>query len=325
MKKLNIIIALYFITSFNSVFGQKIPSLIIDSTAIQFTEVSMPYWLKSGQRVRLGENSKSVSILEFTVNGTTLEFSKVVSLTSSQTVPANKAWKIEGIGINKIDTNTSIGTTLSGFSSTSTSANLPILYQSPIKYQDAGTFTWKVPPGVNVICIEVWGGGGGGQNVGANQNSGGGGGGGYGYGCFNVVSGTTYSITVGSGGSGLISGGASSVGSLIIATGGSPGGLSTNCTSASGGIGGSSNAAYFLVGETGGIGIGCPTNTLGCGGNGGKSPNGGAGGNGGCTFSNGSSGNFPGGGGGGTWTAPQVNNTPRVGGSGARGQVIIYF
>ena len=152
-----------------------------------------------------------------------------------------------------------------------------------------------------------------------------GGGGGYGYGCFHVVSGSTYTITVGNGGSGLISGGPSSVGSLISATGGSPGGLSTNCISASGGLGGTSNATYSLVGETGGIGTGCPPNTLGCGGNGGKSANGGTGGAAGCTWSNGSPGIAPGGGGGGTWTAPQVNNTSRVGGSGARGQVIIYF
>ena len=325
MKNLIILIALKLITGFSSIFGQNIPSLIIDSTEIQFSEVSMPYWLKSGQEVRLGANSKSVSILEFSINGTTLEFSKVVSLTNSQTVPSNKAWKIEGIGINKIDSSTSIVSTLNNYNSTNSNANLPILYQSPIKYQETGTYSWKVPPGVNFICIEIWGGGGGAQNVGPNQNSGGGGGGGYGYGCFHVVSGSTYTITVGNGGSGLISGGPSSVGSLISATGGSPGGLSTNCISASGGLGGTSNATYSLVGETGGIGTGCPPNTLGCGGNGGKSANGGTGGAAGCTWSNGSPGIAPGGGGGGTWTAPQVNNTSRVGGSGARGQVIIYF
>jgi hypothetical protein len=302
--------------------AQKVPSLIIDSTEIQFSEVSMPYWLKAGQKMGLGVNAKTVSVLEFTINGTALEFSRVLSVTSIQTVPNNKAWKIEGIGLNKNDTSSPLVKT---FSSTFGNVNLPSIYSSPWGWEIPGTYTWKVPPGITSICVEVWGGGGGAQNVAANQNSGGGGGGGYGYACFNVVPGTTYTVIVGAGGSGSASGGSSSVGNLISATGGNPGGVATNCTSASGGAGGTSNASYSIVGETGGIGTGCPANTLGCGGNGGKAGNGGAGGVGGCTFSNGSAGTAPGGGGGGTWTAPQVNNTPRSGAAGARGQVYIYF
>jgi hypothetical protein len=90
--------------SFTSANAQKVPSLIIDSTEIQFSEVSMPYWLKAGQKIGLGVNAKTVSVLEFTINGTALDFSRVLSITSNQTVPTNKAWKIEGIGLNKSDT-----------------------------------------------------------------------------------------------------------------------------------------------------------------------------------------------------------------------------
>jgi hypothetical protein len=323
--KINLVILSLFIFSFIKTNAQKIPSLIIDSTEIQFSEVSMPYWLKAGQRIGLGVNAKTVSVLEFTINGSSLEFSKVISVTSNQTVPTNKAWKIEGIGLNKNDTASSVGLTLNKFNSTSGSSNLPSLYISPLKFETVGTYTWKVPPGITAICIEIWGGGGGALGVTANQNSGGGGGGGYGYACFNVVPGTNYTINVGVGGSGSVSGGTSSVGNLISATGGSPGSVATNCTSANGGVGGTSNASYSITGEIGGLGTGCPANTLGCGGNGGKAGNGGAGGIGGCTFSNGTTGTAPGGGGGGTWTAPTVNNTPRSGGTGARGQVYIYF
>ena len=76
--------------------------------------------------------------------------------------------------------------------------------------------------------MEYDGRGGGGSNVSANQNSGGGGGGGYGYSCFNVVPGTNYQIIVANGGTSSNSGGSSSVGNLISATGGNPGSVSTN-------------------------------------------------------------------------------------------------
>jgi hypothetical protein len=323
--KLSIVIFLLLIFSVTITNAQNSPSLIIDNSEIQFSEVSLPYWLKAGQTIGLGVNARNVSVLEFNVNGSSLEFSQVISLSNSQTVPINKAWKIEGIGLNRNDTTSSIGLNLNKVNGTNGSSNLPNLYVSPVKFETVGTYQWKVPPGITVICIEIWGGGGGALGVTANQNSGGGGGGGYGYECFNVVPGTNYTITVGGGGSGSVSGGTSSVGNLISATGGSSGSVANNCTSASGGAGGTSNASYSLTGESGGLGTGCPTNTLGCGGTGGKAGYGGAGGVPGCTFSNGTAGSAPGGGGGGTWTAPHVNNTPRSGGAGARGQVNIYF
>ena len=274
-----------------SALGQNTPSLLIDNVSTQFSNVSLPYWLKAGQTIDIGTNAKSVSILEFTVNGTALEFSQAVALTSSQTVPANKVWKIEGIGL--IDTNISLpssSTTLGGANSV---ALLPSIFQSPKKFETPGTYNWKVPPGVTSICVEVWGGGGSGCFYGSG--SGGGGGGGYGYQCFTVIPGTNYIVSVGG------TNGTSSVGALISATGGLNGNLSNT-----GGLGGTSSATFNIAGGNSGGSTG---------------GNGGNGGDGGKLFCQSScstnAGSIPGGGGSGPYNYD--------GGTGARGQVYIYW
>ena len=286
--------------------AQNDPVLIIDNVNTTFkTGVSLPYWLKAGQTVDLGTNSKSASVLEFTVDSNNLVFSQAISLTTAQTVPVNKVWKIEGIGVTTQNTvsPSSIGLSSSGSSSSSTS-NLPTIFQSPKKFETPGTYSWTVPPGVTSICVEVWGAGGGGLFGDPNYDFYGGAGGGYSYQCFTVVPGNINAIIIGDGGTanGIYSadrgntGGTSSFGSLISATGGTGG------SKFDGGIGGVGNFS------NGGIGTnGNPSG--GYGGTGGKGGNGGNGGNGGTTSNAGQS---PGGGGG-----PRAN--------GARGQVIIYW
>ena len=268
--------------------AQNDPVLIIDNVNITIKPgVSLPYWLKAGQTIDLGPNARSASILEFTIDSNNLIFSQAISLTAAQIVPANKVWKIEGIGTG-INSNSQ---SLSGF----TTNTVPTIFTSPKKFETAGSFTWVVPPGVTSICVEVWGGGGGG--AGYTSNTGGGGGGGYGYQCFTVAPGTNYTVTVG-GGSGT-----SSVGSLISATGG----LNGNGVSAGiGGLGGTSSATFNINGGNGG--------NAGSGGSGGSGGNGGNGGTG--PSQNGA---IPGGGGAGS------NNYTIFGGGGARGQVYIYW
>lgn len=331
MKKTKFIIA--FVIFFNVigfVYGQKRATLFIDSTEVMFTDVSFPYWLKAGQSISLGVNVQKVSIIEFNINSTALEFSKVISLTSNQIVPTNKAWKIESVGLNMLDTNTSIGMILNNFNSSSTSSNLPTIYKSPIKYEVPGTYYWKVPPGITSVCIEVWGGGGGGPGVNlVYQHAAGGGGGGYGYGCYSVTPGTTYTVVVGGGGSApsppvgpATNGGTSSFGNLIYATGGSAGAgptNSTNCSGAIGGSGGTSNGQYKIDGQAGGNSNPCTSFS----GNGGNAGNGGDGGASIYAQGTGNSGNLPGGGGSGSINSSSA--TLRLGGAGARGQVYIYF
>jgi len=147
-------------------------------------------------------------------------------------------------------------------------------------FTSSGTFT--VPEGVTQIIVEVvGGGGGGGAGSGYENYAGGGGGGGYGKGYFSVLSGETYSVVVGSGGIGAVytsgytagaAGGSSSFGSLISATGGAGGGAALNAN----GLGGTSSAMFFGVGQTGSTHVtvlsGHPSSTIyGYGGAGGHS------------------------------------------------------
>lgn len=314
MKK-SITILMFIMGIVSNTFSQSQPYLLIDNVNTQFTTVSFPYWLKAGQTINLSTNSKSVSILEFNVNGTNLEFSQAISLTSSQTVPTNKVWKIEAIGL--IESSTSlVNLSNSGTSTSSGSTNLPTIYQSPAKYSTPGTYIWKVPPGITSICVEVWGGGGKGGSSGyALGRGGGGGGGGYGYECFSVVPGTSYTVTVGAGGiSSNIATQTSSFGTLITATGGSAGGAGSSGTNGVGGIGGTSSATFNLSGYNGFGGNG--TNS----GNGGNGANGGFGGvtSGGAGYPP-TSGSSPGGGGG------SGDSYITGGAAGAPGQVIIYW
>lgn len=245
MKKIVIVIIL--LVSVTIMTGQNNPSLLIDNVNTQFSSVSLPYWLKSGQTINIGTNAKSISVLEFNVNGTLLEFSQALSITSLQTVPANKVWKMEGIGL--IDNSTTLPAfSMSTGSSSVNSSQLPTLYQSPKTYSTPGTYTFKVPPGITYICVEVWGAGGGGYYY---QGIGNGGGGGYGYQCLSVVPGTNYTLNIGAPGETAnapipsTNGGNSSFGTVINANGGTAGSSSTF------GIGGTSNASWNITGSNG--------------------------------------------------------------------------
>ena len=250
MKKIFILIAL--LVSVTIMKGQNNPSLLIDNVSTQFSSVSLPYWLKTGQTINIGTNAKSISILEFNVNGTLLEFSQALSITSLQTVPANKVWKMEGIGL--IDNSTTLPAfSMSTGSASTNNSQLPTLYQSPRTYSTPGTYTFKVPPGITSICVEVWGAGGGGYSWSNIGSGGGGGGGGYGYQCLSVVPGTAYTLNIGAGGGLLgsgnsvvtLNGGNTLFGSVIIANGGNGGSTSSY------GIGGTCIANFSITGNNG--------------------------------------------------------------------------
>ncbi len=218
----------------------------------------------------------------------------------------------------------------------------------------AGTFT--MPPNINSVIVECWGGGGAGaghSGGGSSKGDGGGGGGGYIKVNYMAGSGTVISYFVGPGGVGAPIAGISGQNtwfagsnSIIAAggqggfdynsngNGGNPGGYLNNLGGTIvgyfGGMGGGSNVLSFPNGSAGGgggssagnVANGNPGMTVpcnGCPGAGGVPPTGGgAGGNGGSSLP-GSNGFSPGGGGGGAGGG----NMP--GGSGANGQIIISW
>ena len=313
MKHINLLLfALGILFTTSVVKAQCRHTIKIDGNITEVDEgpngggLKLPVWLKATQTLAVDQNVNSISVIEFTVNGTSLDFSAVLNVTTIQTVPAAKVWKIESI-LNKV--------------------SLPSASNS-ITYTDAGTFSTVFPACVTYVCIEVWGAGGGGGGIcTANNGAAGGGGGGYGQGCFTVTSGTPYTVTVGRGGAGNSNasgsaGGTSSVGVLISATGGGGGGSPVTTCGGSGtaGAGGTCGAAINATGTAGTTGgNGNP------GGAGGAAGNGGAGG---ATQNTpdaaGNDGISPGGGGGGG-RGLTPGGVSRAGGTGGTGKVIITW
>ncbi len=316
-QKFFVILSLLCIFLFNvpeSLFSQCQPYIKINGDKVLANQtiaagLSLPFWLSENQTLAVDQMVNSISVIEFNVTGSTLEFSNILLITSTtpQAVPAGKVWKVESI---------------------SKKPALSEVYGAA--YSDAGTYTFVVPPCASYICIEVWGGGGGGgggYQSASIRSGGGGGGGGYGQECFNVTPGSNYTVTVGAGGAGGAggtsatagsAGGTSSVGILISAIGGNGGGAATSGSNGTGGTGGTSTASVYVAGGKGQNGSGS------YGGNGGSSGsgparNGGAGGAGGINDAVGSKGSVPGGGGGG---GGYYSN---AGGSGACGGVIITW
>ncbi len=206
-----------------------------------------------------------------------------------------------------------------------------------------GTDTFRVPDGVTSITVEVWGAGGRGgarSSGGSNDkgSSGGGGGGAYSRSILTVTPGQQFSYTVGLGTTdpSTIPGGDSFFGSAttVMAKGGNSA-PNNNTVGATGGdaaqgvgtvkfSGGNGANGGTTFGGGGGSSAG--TGSIGTNGNnqnGGIAPQGG--GNGGLGRSgdgDGGAGSNPGGGGGG---ARKENNSPRIGGKGGNGRIIITW
>jgi hypothetical protein len=140
-----------------------------------------------------------------------------------------------------------------------------------------GNGNFAVPTSVTTIKVRMVGGGGGGAGNGNNQ-SGGGGAGEYREGIFAVTPGTSYTVTVGSGGVGAAgatgnttggAGGTTSFGALMSAVGGSGGSNNSSPAGFAGG-GGSGGAGGYLA-VVGGDGEDGASSNLQRGGNGGAS------------------------------------------------------
>lgn len=173
------------------------------------------------------------------------------------------------------------------------------------------TSTWICPAGVTTIQVEAWGGGGAGGGNTSNSDGGGGGGGGAYSKTTNipVTPGTSYTVTVGSGGNGGSGNGASGSDSwfktnaTILAKGGAGGASVSNGNPGNGGNGGSSTNSIGATKFAGGNGGTGRNNSSGQGGPGGSSAG---------TAANGTSGAT-------TWSTVTASNAPTGGGKGGNG------
>lgn len=307
------LVVFIFLTALHEdVSAQCQPFIKVDGKMVIANEtvpsgVRFPIWLKANQTLACGLTIDAISVIEFTENGSTLEYSQVLSVTSQTpvSVPAGKVWKIESILKRPI---------ISGGT-------------NKVEYTQQGNSTFTVPSCAEYICIEVWGAGGGGQ---ANQittpwpGGAGGGGGSYGQECFTVVPGTVYTVIVGAGGAGGSAaslsagsaGGTTSVVGLISAGGGAGG---TGAGGSGSGAGGTSTAAVSIPGFNGLPGCGSCNGSSYVGGTGGNGANGGLGGV--YVSNNGTTGGSPGGGG----SGGGGGSTQRAGGQGGPGKVVITW
>lgn len=186
-------------------------------------------------------------------------------------------------------------------------------------YLSSGVFTFTVPALVTRIRIRAIGGGGGAGGSAAAKSGGGGGGGGYSEGWFAVSPGASITITVGGGGAGGtagnvgVTGGTTSVGALLTASGGAFGDAGGGGTGAGGFGGTGSGGQVNSVGGDGGDGT--TAGTVGAGQGGGSIL-------GGVTRSGGTGRNALGIGGGGSASYTLANNS---GGNGFAGAVIVEY
>jgi len=203
-------------------------------------------------------------------------------------------------------------------------------------FTSSGTYT--VPSSATAIKIECIGGGGGGSSItNSSRRGAAGGGGAYALSIITVTAGSSYSVTVGTGGVANTGGRNSTFNTTaVVAAGG--GGATGNSITANG-VGGSTASSIGTVKSAGGNGAdgdvttnysgggGGAAGSTGAGGNGtgstagiGASLNGGNGGAGVSGSSNGNAGSTYGGGGSGACTN---STTHRIGGSGANGLVVV--
>jgi len=71
--------------------------ILASATATDPIAIVLPIWLEAGQTLAADQNVYSISVLEFTINGTSLEFSRTLKVTTIQTVPSSKTWKVESV------------------------------------------------------------------------------------------------------------------------------------------------------------------------------------------------------------------------------------
>jgi len=99
------LIALAFLP-LGGLHSQTTPTILINGDAVMASHLSAsPYWLSSGQTLATGNLVKFISVIEFDIvaspnGGNVMQLSTVKSVTSQETVPTNKTWKVEAVALD---------------------------------------------------------------------------------------------------------------------------------------------------------------------------------------------------------------------------------
>lgn len=78
-------------------------TILVDGTSVLVSDqAKFPFWLAAGKSLAVQTNVVSISVIEYNVvaspaGGNILTLERVIHVTSSATVPANKAWKVEAV------------------------------------------------------------------------------------------------------------------------------------------------------------------------------------------------------------------------------------
>lgn len=80
------------------------PSIVINGdTTLADNNAKFPFWLNQTSTLAIGDNVNSISVIEFTVADNdgvqSLNFNQVLLVTTQQSVPAGKVWKVESVAL----------------------------------------------------------------------------------------------------------------------------------------------------------------------------------------------------------------------------------
>ena len=107
-KLLNIKSSILFVYLFiiAVLLNAQSPGIIINGKYVSASDIAKyPFWLGSGSTLEKGHKVVYIPVLEFSVvssaaGGKVLQFDSVILVDAIQTVPVNKAWKIESVALD---------------------------------------------------------------------------------------------------------------------------------------------------------------------------------------------------------------------------------
>jgi len=152
-------------------------SILVNNQSVNVSsEISFPYWLDSTSTLAIDSHVVSISVLEFnitpTVNGNSLIFNQAKTITSQETVPAGKTWKVESVLLDPSFVSTSNnnnGTTIvSGGGGTLRPVALSNKSSSAMTFGDAALYcdsliedgydNWVTPTQTEILFVATGGG-----------------------------------------------------------------------------------------------------------------------------------------------------------------------